>query len=111
VASGGRTTTPSYGLRKESAFTSNPGDLGAGIRRKYISAACPDGRFAAVWLLVSLTVRGGSEVSEYAHNIFTTKTPVTPGSDAARPQDTAITPSSGRVYMYVEHMGYLAGCR
>ena len=81
------------------------------MRRKYLSAACLDGRLAAVWLLVSLFIRGGSEVSEYAHNIFTTEASVSPGSDAARPQDTAITPSSGRVYVYLEHMGYLAGCQ
>ena len=81
------------------------------MRRKCLSAACPDSGFAVVWFLVSLFIRGGSEVSEYAHNVFTAEASVAPGSDTARPQDTAITPPSGRVYVYVEHTGYLAGCQ
>ena len=109
--SGGTTATPSYGFGEKPASISGLGNVAAGMSGKCLPATCPDGGFAAVRFLCGLFIRGGSKVSEYAHNVFTTETPVAPGSDAARPQDTAITPSSGRVDVYVEHMGYLAGCQ
>jgi hypothetical protein len=72
-------------------------------------AASLDGCLTAFLFLFTLFVRGSSEVSEYVHDVFTAETPVPSRPHAARPQDTAIAPSSGSVDVYVEHAGYLAG--
>lgn len=109
--SGGTITTPSYGFGEKPASIAGLGYVGAGMRCKCLPAACPDGCFAAVQFLVSLSIRGGSEVSEYIYNVFTTETPVAPEFHATRPQDTTITPSSGRVYVYVKRTGDFADCQ
>jgi len=109
VVSGGTTTTPSHGFGEKPAPVAGSGDAGAEVKSKSLSTTCPDGCLAAFCFLFRLFIRGSSEVGEYVHNVFTPEASVTPGSDAARPQYTAIAPSPGRVDVYVEHTGYLAG--
>jgi hypothetical protein len=72
-------------------------------------AASPDGSLTAFLFLFTLFIRGCPEVSKYVHDVFAAETPVAPRTHATRPQDAAIAPSSGRVDVYVEHTGYLAG--
>ena len=71
-------------------------------------ATSPDDGLTVVLFLFTLFIRGSSEVSKYVHDVFTAEAPVAAGSAAARPQDTAIAPSSGSVDVYMEHTGYLA---